>query len=68
MCVINTEDLYSAKLLARELADDIDYRMNRYAKCLSHCSKNYRDWLIEDYKLKLNLLIGKKFREIAFAD
>jgi hypothetical protein len=68
MCVINSEDLYSAKLLARELTDDIEYRMKRYANCLSHCSKNYRDWLIEDYKLKLNLLISKKFREIAFED
>lgn len=68
MCVINSNDLYSAKILARELADDIEYRMKRYAKCLSHCSKNYKDWLIEDYKQKLNLLIGKKFREIAFSE
>ncbi len=68
MCVINSNDLYSAKILARELADDIEYRMKRYSKCLSHCSKNYKDWLIEDYKQKLNLLIGKKFREIAFSE
>lgn len=63
MCVINTEELYEAKQLAKELHDDIEYRMKRYAKCLSHCSKNYREWLIEDYKVKLNLLIGKKYRE-----
>jgi hypothetical protein len=37
--------------------------MKRYANCLSHCSKNYREWLIEDYKLKLTLLIGKLIRE-----
>ncbi len=68
MCVMNSEDLYNAKLLARELIDDIEYRMSRYTKCLSHCSKNYREWLVEDYKVKLNLLIGKKIRDLIFAD
>lgn len=66
MCVDNTEELYEAKQLAKELHDDIECRMKRYAKCLSHCSKNYREWLIEDYKLKLILLIGKKIREKMF--
>ncbi len=66
MCVDNTEELYEAKQLAKELHDDIECRMKRYAKCLSHCSKNYREWLIEDYKLKLTLLIGKKIRENMF--
>ncbi len=66
MCVDNTEELYDAKQLAKELHEDIECRMKRYAKCLSHCSKNYREWLIEDYKLKLTLLIGKKFREKMF--
>ncbi len=63
MCVDNAEELYDAKLLAKELQDDIECRMKRYAKCLSHCSKNYREWLVEDYKTKLTLLIGKKVRE-----
>jgi hypothetical protein len=30
---------------------------------LSQCSKNYREWLVDDYKLKLILLTGKKYRE-----
>jgi superfamily II DNA or RNA helicase len=63
MCVDNAEELFEAKLLSRELQDDIECRMKRYAKCLSHCSKNYREWLVEDYKVKLTLLIGKKYRE-----
>jgi type I site-specific restriction endonuclease len=66
MCVDNSEDLREAKILARELNDDIECRMKRYATCLSHCSKNYREWLVEDYKIKLNLLIGKKIREALF--
>jgi superfamily II DNA or RNA helicase len=63
MCVDNSEDLQGAKLLARELEEDIECRVKRYSKCLSQCSKNYREWLVEDYKLKLTLLIGKKYRE-----
>lgn len=63
MCVANSSDIYQAKLLAKELHDDIQDRMKRYVNCLSHCSKNYREWLIEDYKLQLILLIGKKIRE-----
>jgi hypothetical protein len=66
MCVDNSNDLTEAKLLAKELSEDIESRMKRYANCLSHCSKNYREWLIEDYKLKLILLIGKKIREKLF--
>jgi superfamily II DNA or RNA helicase len=63
MCVYNTETLQEAKLLSKELDDDIECRIKRYAKCLSQCSKNYREWLVDDYKQKLTLLIGKKYRE-----
>lgn len=63
MCVENTETLLEAKFLARELDEDIRSRMKRYAMCLAHTSKNYREWLVDDYKAKLNLLIGKLYRE-----
>ena len=63
MCVYNTETLQEAKSLCKELDDDIECRIKRYAKCLSQCSKNYREWLVDDYKLKLTLLLGKKYRE-----
>lgn len=63
MCVDNSETLPQARALAKELDEDIRSRMKRYASCLSHTSKNYREWLIEDYKSKLSLLVGKKFRE-----
>ena len=63
MCVDNTEELRDAKALFKELEPDIECRLKRYAKCLSQCSKNYREWLVEDYKQKLILLIGKKYRE-----
>jgi superfamily II DNA or RNA helicase len=63
MCVDNTQTLQEAKMLAKELDDDIECRIKRYAKCLSQCSKNYREWLVDDYKKNLTLLIGKKYRE-----
>ena len=63
MCVDNTETLPEAKALSRELEDDIESRVKYFTKCLSKSSKNYREWLMEDYKQKLALLIGKKYRE-----
>jgi type I site-specific restriction endonuclease len=63
MCVDNTEELNEAKALMRELNGVIECRIRRYSNCLSHCSKNYREWLVEDYKVKLTLMIGKKYRE-----
>ncbi len=63
MCVDNTETLNDAKILSRELNEDIECRVKRYSNCLSQCSKNYREWLIDDYKQKLTLMIGKKYRE-----
>ncbi len=63
MCVDNTETLQDAKGLAKELQADIESRVKRFSNCLSQCSKNYREWLMDDYNLKLTLLIGKKYRE-----
>ncbi|TGD59686.1 DEAD/DEAH box helicase [Flavobacterium humi] len=67
MCVDNTDELIDAKNLSKELSDDIEYRMKIYTRCLSQCSKNYREWLVDDYKVRLLLLIGKKYREKIFA-
>ena len=68
MCVDNTETLPEAKQLAKELADDIESRVRHFANCLSSSTKNYRDWLIEDYKTRLSVMIGKKFREKLFSE
>jgi len=66
MCLENSASLPEAKALARELEEDIQWRMKRYVACLSHCSKNYRQWLIDDYRQKLMLEIGRKYREAHF--
>ncbi len=64
MCVENSNSLYEAKILSKLLVDDIESRIRHYTNCLSNTTKNYRDWLIEDYKTKLLIGIGRKFREL----
>ena len=66
MCVENTTELNQARMLSKLLSDDIESRIRRFVSCLGKTSKNYREWLIEDYKTKLSLAIGKKFRELNF--
>ena len=66
MCVENSVELNRARMLSKLLSDDIESRVFRYVKCLGKTSKNYREWLLEDYKSKLSLAIGKIFRELNF--
>lgn len=61
MCVENSEDVFDARILAKELEGDIEYRIKRYSYCISKSTKNYRDWLKEDYERKLRLRINKEF-------
>ncbi|MFL9844482.1 DEAD/DEAH box helicase [Flavobacterium rhizosphaerae] len=61
MCIENTESIPEARKLARELDGDIEFRVKEYAKLLSKTTKNYREWLIEDYKNRLSTLIGRIF-------
>jgi type I site-specific restriction endonuclease len=62
ICVENADDSIQAKFLAKELHDDIDYRVRQYCVLLGNTTKNYRLWLIEDYKEKLILEIARKMR------
>jgi superfamily II DNA or RNA helicase len=59
MCVENSEDVFDARLLAKELEEDIAYRIRKYSYCISNSTKNYRDWLKEDYMRKLRMQINK---------
>lgn len=59
MCVENSEDVFDARILAQELKEDISYRVRRYSYCISNSTKNYRDWLKEDYMRKLRLRINQ---------
>lgn len=61
MCYENSEDVFDARILARELKDDIFDRVYQYSKCIINNTKNYRDWLVEDYERKLRSKINEMF-------
>jgi len=61
MCVENAETISEARKLARELEPDIEYRVKQYAKLLSKTTKNYREWLVDDYKNRLGTQITRVF-------
>ena len=59
MCVDNSDSIVQALELTAELDKEIDWRIKQYAKCLGRVTKNYTEWLKEDYKSKLKILIQK---------
>jgi len=61
ICVENSEDVFDARILAKELKDDISSRIKQYSYCISKSTKNYRDWLEEDYARKLRQQINAEF-------
>ncbi len=61
MCAENSEDVFDARILSRLLDKDIEYRIRRYSYCISKSTKNYRDWLEEDYVRKLRSKINQLF-------
>jgi superfamily II DNA or RNA helicase len=62
MCVENSEDVFDARILSRELKDDIQDRIAQYSRCIINNTKNYRDWLFEDYNRKLRSKINELMR------
>ncbi len=65
MCFENSEDVFDGRLLIKLLSADIASRVKRYSYCISKNTKNYRDWLEEDYKRQLRQAINQKFSEQA---
>ncbi|AXT55347.1 DEAD/DEAH box helicase family protein [Aquimarina sp. MMG015] len=61
MCAENSEDVFDARILSKLLEHDIEYRVRRYSYCISKSTKNYRDWLQEDYGRKLRSKINQMF-------
>src|SRR5690606_4175564 len=61
ICVENSEDVYDALGLAKLLGDDIDFRINRYTKCISKSTFNFVEWLKGDYRKKLNAYLRTNF-------
>ncbi len=64
ICVENSEDVYDALALAKLLKDDIDQRIQTYAKCISRSTFNFLHWLKDDYKKKLNAYLRQNFDQV----
>ncbi|WP_185781494.1 DEAD/DEAH box helicase [Croceivirga lutea] len=61
ICVENSEDVFDARILAKELKDEIQFRVRQYSYCIMNNTKNYKEWLEEDYERKLRSHISKMF-------
>ena len=61
ICIENSEDVYDAYELAKSLGDDIDYRIDRYTKCICRSTHNFVDWLRDDYRKKLRIYLRENF-------
>lgn len=59
MCIENSDSTSGALLLSETLEKEILWRIKQYATCIGKATKNYRDWLAEDYKRRLRALITK---------
>ncbi|MDA8685398.1 DEAD/DEAH box helicase family protein [Robiginitalea sp.] len=61
MCLDNSKDVFEARILAKELSEEIEFRIKQYSQCIMNNTKNYREWLQEDYERKLRLRISQLF-------
>ncbi len=61
ICIENSEDVFDARILAKKLKEEIKYRVRQYSYCIMNNTKNYKEWLEEDYERKLRSKISKKF-------
>ena len=59
ICVENSEDVFDARILAKKLKEEIKYRVRQYS--IMNNTKNYKEWLEEDYERKLRSKISKMF-------
>jgi len=53
MCVENSSNITEARQLMILLEDDIKNRVKQYTYCIMNTTKNYKEWLEEDYNRKL---------------
>ena len=61
ICFENSEDVFDARMLAKLLKEEIAYRIRLYSYCIMNNTKNYKEWLEEDYERKLRLKLSQMF-------
>ena len=53
ICIENSSNITEARQLMILLEDDIKNRVKQYTYCIMNTTKNYKEWLEEDYNRKL---------------
>jgi len=61
ICIENSEDVFDARDLIKDLQDEIAYRIKQYCYCIMNSTQNYKDWLFEEYNRKLRISFNGKF-------
>jgi len=61
ICIENSEDVFDAREHVKYLQDEIAYRVNQYCYCIMNSTKNYKDWLFEEYNRRLRISFNGKF-------
>lgn len=61
ICIENSEDVFDARELIKDLQDEIGYRIKQYCYCIMNSTQNYKDWLFEEYNRRLRLSFNGKF-------
>jgi len=59
MCIENAATLSEALKLADVLQPEIQWRVNQYTHCINKSTKNYKEWLAEDYMKRLRRFVQK---------
>ena len=60
MIIENCDEITKAFALARLLEDEIHYRVKQYCYLISKSTRNYREWLLEDYMKRLKKMLLMK--------
>lgn len=61
MILDNSDEFPKALELLKLIEDDIADRIRRYSYCITNSTRNYREWVLQDYKKKLRTRIIQEF-------
>ncbi len=64
MCIENSGTITEARQLMILLDEDIKNRVKQYTYCIMNTTKNYREWLEEDYVRKLRTKLVQSYARI----
>ena len=64
MCIENSNTITEARQLMILLDEDIKNRVKQYTYCIMNTTKNYREWLEEDYVRKLRIKLVQSYARI----